>query len=386
MIVKVLGFTVGFVLSSTVFSASPVPTLHRDGKYWVESIQGSEPAIPGGRLRVTTTGNVVWRGQAGGDIRYTLTRRVQARSETEARSLLKASNLVHSRSGRTVHLIAPSLVGNSDLRISGPRGLHHLFLSTPGGSIDAADLDGSLSVENGAGKIAIQRVAGDVDIRSAGGATSLNSIGGRVSVMSAGGGIDVGSILGAATFQTGGGDIVVQQVGGMVQAFTGGGEIRIIQAGDAVFARTAGGPIEIERALGLVTARNAGGPIRVGAATGVHCESDSGTIRLTNISGSMRASTAAGSIVAEFLSGRPVVESVLSTGSGDITVFIPSNVGVTVHAQNNGSGNPRAIVSDYSAIRARTTGFALVADGKVNGGGPLLSLAGSGGRIFIKRK
>ncbi len=384
---KGCGLTLGFVLAGCGVAGTPTPgALHQEGKFWVETVQGSETAIPGAQLRVTTPGNVEWRGQPGGNISYTLTRRVRARNQAEARALLKASGLLHRRNGRTIQLIAPSLAGASDLKISGPRGLHRLFLATPGGNIDAADLDGSLSVENGAGGIAIQRVAGDVNVRSAGGATSLNSIGGKVRVVSAGGGIDVGSILGAALFQTGGGDIVVQQVGGSVEAFTGAGEIRIVRAGDTVIAHTAGGPIEIERAIGLVTARNAGGPIRVGAASSVHCESDSGTIRLTNVSGSMRASTAAGSIVAEFLSGRPVVESALSTGAGDITVFIPSNVGVTVHAQSGAAGSTSSIVSDYSGIRSRRVGVAVIADGNVNGGGALLTLAGNGGRIFIKRK
>ena len=113
-------------------------------------------------------------------------------------------------------------------------------------------------------------------------------------------------------------------------------------------------------------------------------------IALKIIDGGTRASEAA--ITALLMrcgvldAGHPVVESALSTGSGDITVFIPSNVAVTVHAQNSGPGGVGSIVSDFTGIRLRALGAAVMADGDVNGGGPLLTLAGSGGRIFIKRK
>src|SRR6478672_11652530 len=41
--------------------------------------------------------------------------------------------------------------------------------------------------------------------------------------------------------------------------------------------------------------------------------------------GSVRVSTAMGSIIANILAGKPMADSFLSTGSGDITVLIPSN-------------------------------------------------------------
>jgi hypothetical protein len=48
--------------------------------------------------------------------------------------------------------------------------------------------------------------------------------------------------------------------------------------------------------------------------------------------------------------------------------------------------NMRRIVSDFRQVQARLSGSRLVAEGAVNGGGPLLQINGTGGTIFIKRQ
>jgi methyl-accepting chemotaxis protein len=99
----------------------------------------------------------------------------------------------------------------------------------------------------------------------------------------------------------------------------------------------------------------------------------------------MRVSTSVGSIFASLMAGR-LADSFLATGNGDITVVIPSNVGVNIRAVNNMADNMRRIVSDFRQVQARLTGTRLVAEGAVNGGGPLLQINGTGGTIFIKRQ
>ena len=134
-----------------------------------------------------------------------------------------------------------------------------------------------------------------------------------------------------------------------------------------------------------MSARNLAGPVQVGGALGVSCESVSGGVRLSNISGSMKVSTSLGSILANLLNSR-LADSFLATANGDITVLIPSNVGVTIQAQNNMADTLRRIISDFPAIQTRRQGTRVVAEGQVNGGGPLLQLSGTGGTIFIRRQ
>jgi len=66
--------------------------------------------------------------------------------------------------------------------------------------------------------------------------------------------------------------------------------------------------------------------------------------------------------------------------------LIPSNVGVTIQAQNNMADTLRRIMSDFHEIQARRQGPRVIAEGSVNGGGPLLQISGMGGTIFIRRQ
>src|SRR5436305_1074385 len=130
-----------------------------------------------------------------------------------------------------------------------------------------------------------------------------------------------------------------------VNARTGGGGVRIGTGRGPVTAISGGGEIVVEKSGGVVTLRNMAGPVNVGSAAGVRCDSGSGGIRLTNIAGPMRVATSMGSISASLLGSR-ISDSYLATGNGDITVLIPSNVGVTIQAQNTMADTLRRIVSD----------------------------------------
>jgi DUF4097 and DUF4098 domain-containing protein YvlB len=150
-------------------------------------------------------------------------------------------------------------------------------------------------------------------------------------------------------------------------------------------ATSGGGRVVVDKARGIVTVHNMAGPVQVGSAGGVRCESVSGGIRVSNISGPMRVSTSMGSILATLLSNS-IAESYLATGNGDITLWIPSNVGVTIQAQNSLADTLRRIISDFSEIPVRREGARVIAQGSVNGGGPLVQIVGMGGTIFIRRQ
>ena len=79
----------------------------------------------------------------------------------------------------------------------------------------------------------------------------------------------------------------------------------------------------------------------------------------------MRVATSMGSITASLLGSR-ISDSYLATGNGDITVLIPSNVGVTIQAQNSMADTVRRIVSDFSGIQPRRQGTRVVAEGAIN--------------------
>jgi hypothetical protein len=87
---------------------------------------------------------------------------------------------------------------------------------------------------------------------------------------------------------------------------------------------------------------------------------------------------------------RGVEKSYISTGSGDITILIPSNLAVTVRAQNHSMGRVGRIVSEFPEVRVQSASTSvpgrMVAAGAINGGGPLLTIAASDGTIFLRRQ
>ena len=350
-------------VSASVFSAHAQQLACTNGQC-EGVIHGTAPACA--RLRIQAHGAVTLEGGGAKEISYTLRFAVSARSAAEAQRLLQASPVrIESRGPWTI-LNAPGGAVMSVLTVAAPR-LEAAAVVTMVGAVRADGVAGALEIRTGAGTI---------DVGRTGGALHCSTGVGRISVDSAGG---------PAALETNLGDIVVRQAGGTVEAQTGGGDIRIGTAGGPVTAVSGGGEIFIGKAAGTVTLRNLAGPVQVGSAAGIRCDSASGGIRLSNIAGTIRVATSMGNILAS-LAGGHLTDSYLATGFGDITVLIPSNLGVTIQAEDDMGDTLGRIVSDFAALQPRRQGTRIVAEGPINGGGPLLQISGMGGTIFIKRQ
>jgi hypothetical protein len=383
---RTTGLKLGLIAFMAVPAFSGEPSLRREGPFWVEVEKGSEQVALKGNVRITTIGGVSVKGVPGNELSYVVVKRVKAKDEAEAMRLLSAYRIRAWRQGPLTRLVVQGGSEMAEVEVTAPQNSSEVVVETRAGAVDASQFEGTVKAETGGGRLSIDQVGGDVVLKTAGGEISLGKIAGDVRCVSGAGAIHAENIHGQAYFETGGGDITVQQVDGPVRCSTNGGGIHIAQAGNIVIADTAGGPIEVGYAKGMVTANNsAGGPIKVGSALGARCESAGGAIRLTSVGGSLKASTAVGSIIARFQT-QPVADSFLSTGHGDITVWIPSNLKITVVAQNASYGGPRRIVSDFPNIAVKLAGAATMAEGTLNGGGPLVRIAGTGGMIYIRRE
>jgi len=105
-----------------------------------------------------------------------------------------------------------------------------------------------------------------------------------------------------------------------------------------------------------VSADTRGGSIQVGSARGIRCESAAGGVRVKTASAPLHVATSVGNILAELLAGTHLDDSSLVADGGDITVLIPSNLAVSILAQNDSGGDPR-IISDFPEIHVRRMGF-----------------------------
>jgi len=133
-----------------------------------------------------------------------------------------------------------------------------------------------------------------------------------------------------------------------------------------------------------------GGSIRLTCVKGhVQAETGGGGIELDGVP-SARAETGAGGITVKLVNtGGERHDSDLETGAGDITVYIASDVAVNVRASVD-MGTGHRISSDFSDIRVHSEGDqwgpkTLTAEGKLNGGGPLVKVHTSSGDICIRK-
>ncbi len=380
------------VLAAAAF-AQTSDTVAREGDYWVRTVSGSLDAARARALSAVAWGDLSVLGVDSDTVSYTLTHRVKTPSEAAAKRLLSQLRIRPRRSGDVVYLEALSrlgLAGTVALQVQAPRRLTKFELVTHGGRIEAHALDGDLALKSGGGRIVAQDIGGGITAETGGGEIHLGNVGGAIRCLSGGGNIRVERAGAESWFETAGGEIYVGEAAGPVHASTGGGNIHVQRAKAGVSARTAGGLIEVVEAGGEVVAETASGAIRVGAASGVRCESARGAIRLRDVSGSLRAMTAAGNIFAELPFGAQLRDSFLDTSFGDVTVFIPSNVAVTVKAHNIPVGRGGRIISEFPEIKVRggsQPAFEPVfAEGAVNGGGPLLRISAAGGTVYLRRR
>ncbi len=366
-------------------------SLVQEGGYWVRTISGV-PAIPAqGILEVASTGAVVVKGSSTGLTSFKVIQRVRAGSEKEARALLGEDQILSISPGLVTHIMViprSAQVVTTELQLNVPRQLPVVNIGTRMGAVEATDLDGRLLINTGAGPLRIDRIGGSVEARTGGSDIHVGRIGGSLRCVSGGGNIYVDHTGGETNCDTAGGEIIVKESGGRAALWTEGGNITIDRAGGAVNARSGEGIIEVLQAAGLVTAATRAGSIEVNSARGVKVESAAAQVRVKGTSGPLRISTAAGSIMAELFNGMMLEDSSLVAGSGDITVFIPSNLSLSVVAASQSNG-PRRIFSDFNEVRVMNSGLfqaPVTAQGSINGGGPMLNLSAASGVIYLRKR
>jgi TonB family protein len=282
---------------------------------------------------------------------------------------------------------------------------YNLDINTEVGDIETMDIGGTATLVTQGGNIRTMRIGRNglqnasygkpiAKLVTEGGHIQMGDVLGDVSAFTAGGHIIAGHISGEANLHTGGGHIRAAGIGGRADLVTEGGNISVGKAAKYVSVKTGGGQIDFGEVDGSVHAQTGGGGIRVMYVAGpMEVESNEGSICLTRVASSVRAATGDGTITAwinpdtHHSSGAVHLAgaSQLSSGSGDIIVYLPRNLAVNIEAIVE-SGGEKQVESDPAlALTFNSSGPGTVKGWlALNGGGAPLRLKTTAGRIKLQ--
>ncbi len=349
-------------------------------------------------------------------VRYTAHIETDARAPL-AQSLLDRYSLTAKATPNGVEMVgaAPQQAGRSganaqfylQYEVAVPAG-YSVEVNTGIGDIETEDVGGTASLITGGGNIRTGRIGFTgfrnvldgrltAKLSTEGGHIQIQDVAGSVDAFTVGGHVVAGNISGNAVLRSGGGHIRAGQISGRAQLETDGGNITLKQAGSFVSVRTGGGQIDFGEVRGSVRAQTGGGGIRIITVSGpMEVESNGGSICLTRVAGAVRAATAGGTIQAwinpdSSSSGGKVSlpgASQLSSGAGDIIVFLPRNLAANIDALVENGGLNRidadpALLLNIQSLGNRGAG-AVRATGMLNGGGEVLKLRTTVGKIRLQ--
>ena len=366
----------------------------RDGGSWAQEVTGSLATVKNLRVKVDM-GSVVVRGGQQQGINYVVHTRFGTSSEQEARREFEQYKVTAYVKGDTAWITGDWQGGRHPRHFSGefsvmvPREMALVKLETEGGNVDATALAGRVEATTGGGSIRVDDIGGGVNAETGGGSIQVGTVSGDMGLHTGGGSIDVRQANGKVIAETGGGSIEIQSCAQGAVIETGGSSISVKHCNGKVKASTGGGSVDLSDIGGPVEIETGGGSIRLTSAKGhVHAETGGGGIELYGVP-SASAETGAGGITVKLVNtGGDRHDSDLETGAGDITVYIAPDVAISVRASVD-MGNGHRITSDFPDIHIGSEGSdwskTLVAEGKLNGGGPWLKVHTSTGDICLKK-
>jgi DUF4097 and DUF4098 domain-containing protein YvlB len=142
---------------------------------------------------------------------------------------------------------------------------------------------------------------------------------------------------------------------------------------------------------GGATLETLGGSIRLARVNGeVRATTSGGGIHLNGLSHGVTAKTAAGPIYAQFVATKgSFSESYLETSVGDVIVYLPPDLPVTVRASIDAAMGHK-MFTDFPEVKVTQEGgewgpHEIYGQGAINGGGPLLKIRTTAGNIELRR-
>jgi TonB family protein len=288
---------------------------------------------------------------------------------------------------------------------------YSLDVTTGAGDIQTSDVGGTAVLVTEGGNIVSRKIGTNFGrgqrrssatrlvgkLETQGGHIQVDDVSGDLTAFTAGGHINTGRIYGEASLQSGGGHIRSAEIDGRADLATEGGNITVGKASKVVTVKTGGGQIDFGEVHGSVRAQTGGGGIRVLYVAGpMDVESSGGSICLTRVSGSVKAATDSGTITAWINPDNAKKDdetvslpgaSQLTSGDGDIVVFLPKKLAVNIEVIVEQGGVRRIEADPALALQVgkfSANSGAVKAWTSLNGGGSLLRLKTTGGKVKLQ--
>jgi DUF4097 and DUF4098 domain-containing protein YvlB len=365
----------------------------REGNKWVEETTGTLPA--GREFRAfADMGSVSVQGNSS-QVTYTVRKHSDADTEEAARRQFDQLRITATKVGDVV-VLEGRVVGRNINRLAAdfvvqiPRLTQFVKTETRGGALTLLSIQGSVFGVTGGGNVKLDDVAGPAKLETGGGNMEAGSVGSDLFLKSGGGNVSVDRVSGKLVVNTGGGKVKIGTAGA-TSIETGAGNIEVSRCNGDLRAESGGGNMTLGDVYGAVTAESGGGSVKLGSAQGyVKVNTGGGAVELWKVGQGAHVETGAGAITVEFVGNRNQFhESYLHTAAGNVAVFLPRDLGVSVHASTevaNGTG----IHSEFPGLAITSEGGqygpkSMFAEGNLNGGGPILRVRTTIGQIDIKR-
>lgn len=205
---------------------------------------------------------------------------------------------------------------------------------------------------------------------------------------------------------TSNGSYLVGRVSGKVKVLTHAGEIRIASAGDGAELKTYGGDVRIGPVHGDLKAQTFAGDVRAGEVTGsATVETSGGDIRIDRIAGSASARTGGGDIVLAAVGGAVRAETgggeirvgvasravrggvAIRNSGGDVLLTLPSDFQAEIELTVEGPADPEDVLihSEFPGLAVTRDADSQRASGRLNGGGPRVTVRTTSGEIRLRR-
>jgi hypothetical protein len=386
------GLAVGLVLAVALPLLAEQVRVYHEGNAWVEETTGTLPVAHD--LRVNTDlGSIDVRGRSQG-VMYVIRKRTVAASKEEAERDFQKMKFSAVRTGDQIVVNGRLLERGftrltSDISLQVPYNLRKVWLTTGGGALRLSSLAAAVTGKTGGGVVRLDDLAGPVNITTGGGEVLGGSLGSQVIINSDSGAVHIDNITGAAKITSGGGQIFVGSANTLL-IDNKAGNIDVHRCFGNFQASTGGGNVSVGPVTGSVRIDAGAGSVRVGGAGGVtQVTTGGGSVELFKVAKGARVDTPVGAITVQFTAvPGAFTDSLLHTGSGDVLVFLPEQLPMTVHASSD-MATGYGIRSEVPGIRISKQGGGFGpqsawAEGTLNGGGPLLRIRTGMGHIDFR--